>query len=313
MLHGDPRQWGPPPEDGTAVSIGVYDGVHRGHQAVVADLAEKAEVMGGLQRAVLTFDEHPQAVLRPERAPRLLTTIERRLELLEELGVDVVGVLPFRQIRTFEADDFVCQVLVRALGARVLVVGSDFRFGRDRAGSVDTLRRLGAAEGFVVDAVPLLRANGPLSSSVIRGLVAAGDVAEAGKMLGRPVEVTGTVVAGEGRGADMGIPTANLDVPPQLAVPARGVYAGWAKVGGRALPAVINVGIRPTFGGGNETVEAHLLDFEGDVRHQECDLLFAVRLRDERRFDGPEALLEQIGADIAVARRILAESPGSGD
>ncbi len=148
---------------------------------------------------------------------------------------------------------------------------------------------------------------------MIRGLVAAGEVAEAGKMLGRPVEVTGTVVAGEGRGADMGIPTANLDVSPQLAVPARGVYAGWARWGGRTLPAVINVGVRPTFGGGSETVEAHLLDFAGDVRDQQLDLLFAARLRAEQKFDGPEALLEQIGADIDAARRILAGSLGSGD
>jgi riboflavin kinase/FMN adenylyltransferase len=288
------------------VTIGNYDGVHLGHQTVLTDLAERASALGGLPRAVLTFDPHPVAVMAPEYAPRLLTSIDQRIEILDYLGVDTVGVLPFERVRMMNPEQFVCDVLTRGLGARVVAVGSNFRFGHDRVGDIESLRAGGATFGFDVDVVPLLEGDGPVSSSVIRTMISAGAVDEARQALGRAFELRGEVVGGDRRGRSIGFPTANVDLPAGMAIPARGVYAVRARVGVHLLPAVVNVGVRPTFDGDRELIEAHLLDFEGELYGDEIGLLFEHRLRGEQKFAGVDELAEQIQRDIEAARLLLA-------
>ena len=306
VMRGDPRSWGPAPPGGSAVTIGVYDGVHRGHQTVVADLAARARTLGVDQRVVLTFDCHPVAVVSPERVPPLLATIEQRLEILDSLEVDAVGILPFQQVRTMHPSEFIHQVLLGSLGTRLIVVGTNFRFGRDRAGDVSALEQEGIRHGFEVDAVELLRGEGAtVSSSAIRTRLGEGDVAWVERALGRPFELRGMVVPGDGRGRTIGFPTANLSVSKEVAIPARGVYAVEVRFANRSVPGVANVGFRPTFGGETMTVEVHVLDFEGDLYGQTLAVAFKRRLRDERRFDGVEALVSQIGKDVAEVRRLL--------
>ena len=308
VMRGDPRRWGPAPRGGSAVTIGVYDGVHRGHQIVLADLAARAGVLGVDQRAVLTFDRHPLALVSPDRMPPLLTTIEQRLEILESLEVDFVGVLPFEQIRTMHPAEFIHQVLLGSLGTRLIVVGTNFRFGRDRAGDVASLHEEGTRHGFEIDAVELLRGDGAaVSSSAIRSQLSIGDVAWVEEALGRPFELRGVVVAGDGRGHMIGYPTANLSFSGEMAVPARGVYAVRVKQGDASFPGVVNVGVRPTFGGETLTVEVHLLGFEGDLYGQTLAVSFKHRLRDEQRFAGVDELVAQINQDVAQARRLLGD------
>jgi riboflavin kinase/FMN adenylyltransferase len=312
VLRGNPRLWGPAPPGGSAVTIGVYDGVHRGHQAVLADLATRAGILEVPQRAVLTFDRHPLGLVSPERVPRLLTTIEQRLEILESLGVDLVGVLPFEQVRDMHVAEFIHQVLLGSLGARLVVIGTNFRFGRDREGDVGALREEGIRHGFEVDAVELLRGDGAtVSSSAIRSLLAAGDVEGVESALGRPFELRGLVVPGDGRGETIGFPTANLSFSDEMAVPARGVYAVQVSMGDRLIPGVVNVGVRPTFGGEVLTVEVHLLGFQGDLYGQTLGVRFKHRLREEIRFSGVDQLVAQIEGDIALARRLLGERYGT--
>lgn len=306
VLEGDPRDWPEPTGPGTAVTIGNYDGVHLGHQTVLADLAERASALGGLPRAVLTFDPHPVAVMAPEHAPRLLTSIDQRIEILDYLGVDTVGVLPFERIRMMDPEQFVCDVLARGLGARVVAVGANFRFGHDRVGDVESLRAGGTTFGFDVDVVPLLEGDGPVSSSGIRTMISAGAVDEARQALGRAFELRGEVVAGERRGRSIGFPTANVVPPAGMAIPARGVYSARARIGVQLLPAVVNVGIRPTFNGDLELIEAHLLDFEGELYGDEIGLLFEHRLRGEQKFEGVDELVAQIQRDVEAARLLLA-------
>jgi riboflavin kinase/FMN adenylyltransferase len=290
------------------VTIGVYDGVHRGHQAVLTDLAARGDLLGVAQRAVLTFDRHPRELVSPERVPGLLTTIEQRLEILESLGVDVVGILPFEEVRQMYAAEFIHQVLLGALGAKLIVVGNNFRFGRDREGDVTALRQEGLRHDFEVDAVELLHGErAAVSSSAIRSLLAAGEVERVEEALGRPFELRGGVVVGDGRGRTIGFPTANLAFPEEMAVPARGVYAVRADLNGRSIPGVSNVGVRPTFGGETLTVEVHLLDFDGSLYDQTLGVAFMHRLRDEQRFEGIDGLVAQIQSDVAAARRLLSE------
>jgi len=305
VLYGDPVRWSLP-STGSAVTIGVYDGVHRGHQRVIEDLETMGVSLGARRRVVLTFDRHPMAVLDPARAPKMLTTMERRLDILEHLGVDVAGVLPFDQVRQMRPEEFIRRVLVDALHARLVVVGSNFRFGVDRSGGVDTLRSAGARLGFEVDAVDLLRGDGAtLSSTAIRGMLARGEVEAAADALGRLFELPGTVAGGDGRGSDLGYPTANLDVPEELLIPANGVYAVWATVHEKTHPAVANIGVRPTFAGTERVVEAHLLDVAPTLYGESMTLHFVGRVRDEQRFVGADELVAQIGLDIAKARAML--------
>jgi riboflavin kinase/FMN adenylyltransferase len=240
--------------------------------------------------------------------PALLTTIEQRLEILEGLGVEFVGVLPFEQIRDMHPAEFIHEVLLESLGAKLIVVGTNFRFGLDRAGDVAALQMEGTRHGFEVDAVELLRGDGAtVSSSMIRALLAEGDVEGAERALGRPFELRGVVVTGEGRGRLIGFPTANLSYSDEMAVPSRGVYAARVNVGDVSLPGVVNIGRRPTFGEGAHTVEVHLLGFNDDLYDRALGILFKRRLRDERRFDGVDDLAAQISLDVEASRRLLGE------
>ena len=307
VLRGNYEDW-VPPEGGAAVAVGVYDGVHLGHRAVLARLGSRGEELGGLPLAVLTFDRHPLAVVDPARVPRALTSEAHKLELLAEAGVDLAAVLTFDdETRKLGPEDFAADVLVGALGATVVGVGSGFRFGRGRSGDVEELRTLGLGLGFYVEEIDLVGLAAPVSSTAIREAIATGDVVAAEAGLGRPFELRGTVVRGDARGAGIGFPTANLDLDPALLVPGRGVYAVWVEfeAGDPDYPGVANVGIRPTFDGTREVVEVHLLDFEGDLYGRELRVRFVARLRGEQKFDGVDALAAQIARDVAAARELL--------
>jgi riboflavin kinase / FMN adenylyltransferase len=300
---------------GAVVTIGAYDGVHLGHQAVLRLVRELADARG-LEAALVTFDRHPAEVVRPESAPRLLTTLEQRLELLDATGdLDLCWVLTFDEARSKEAaEDFVREVLVDGVGARLVVVGADFHFGHRRGGNVPLLERMGAEFGFEVLGLGLVAVEGdatgvPYSSTRIRELLAKGDVAEAGRLLGRPHEVRGVVERGDQRGAEhLGMPTANLTVPERICLPADGVYAGtFVAEDGVERPAAISVGTRPTFyEDGDVLVEAYVLDFDGDLYGQRVKVRFREWVRGQERFDSTEVLVEQMNADVEATRRILA-------
>jgi riboflavin kinase / FMN adenylyltransferase len=302
------------PGPGTAVTIGAYDGVHLGHRALLADLSTRAAA-AGLTTVVVTFDRHPAAVVRPESAPKQLTSLEQKLELLADAGMERTVVIPFDEARADEtAEDFVQEVLVDQLGARLVVVGEDFHFGHGRKGNVEMLRRLGAEDGFEVVGVGLTGdGTEPVSSTRIRALLAAGEVEEAARLLGRRHEVRGPVVRGDGRGgAELGFPTANLSLPDDIALPADGVYAGhYRRPDGTVHRAAINVGRRPTFyeaGTAPVLVEAYLLHFGGDLYGEPAQVSFAHRLRDEQRFDSVEELVAQMREDVAATERVLASA-----
>ncbi len=300
---------------GAVVTIGAYDGVHLGHQAVLRLVRELADARG-FEAALVTFDRHPAEVVRPESAPRLLTTLEQRLELLEATGdLDLCWVLTFDEARSKEpAEDFVREVLVEGIGARLVVVGADFHFGHRRGGNVPLLERMGAELGFEVLGLGLVAVEGeasgvPYSSTRIRELLAKGDVAEAARLLGRPHEVRGVVERGDQRGAEhLGMPTANLTVPERICLPADGVYAGTFVAEDEVeRPAAISVGTRPTFyEDGDVLVEAYVLDFDGDLYGQRVKVRFREWVRGQERFDSTEALVEQMNFDVEATRRILA-------
>lgn len=267
-----------------AAAIGTFDGVHRGHVRVL-----EAAKAAGLRPTVVTFDPHPRTFFGSDVA--LLATVERRLELLREAGIDDVLVLPFDEdLADLSAEDFADRIL-RAAGIEVVAAGDGFRFGRGRAGDLDLLERL----GFDVRRVPLVE---NISSSHIRALLAAGDVENAARLLGRPAEVEGTVVHGDHRGSGLGFPTANLDVPPQLLVPALGIYAGAAD--GRR--AAISIGTNPHYGGGARRVEAFLLDYEGDLYGKRLVVALWEKLRDEAAFSSEDELVAAIAEDVRRTR-----------
>jgi riboflavin kinase/FMN adenylyltransferase len=306
VVDGPPQGWALPAR-GRAVTVGVFDGLHAGHRAVLDLLRRRAAELGGLETAVVTFDPHPLAVVAPEQAPRLLTGIAHRLELLEAVGVDVAAVVAFdEEMRLLTPAAFAAGVLADALQARLVVVGEDFRFGRHRLGNVASLAELGDAHGFAAEILPLVGGEAPISSTRVRVLVAAGEVEEAAVALGRPHELRGNVVPGDGRGRTLGFPTANVALDPGLAVPGNGVYAVRAGRPGEPLrPGVANVGTRPTFGGGEAGLEVHLLDEAGDLYGATLRVAFISRLRDERPFAGGAELATQIEADVTAARRRL--------
>ncbi|MFP5309043.1 MAG: bifunctional riboflavin kinase/FAD synthetase [Actinomycetes bacterium] len=303
----------------SVVAIGVFDGVHAGHRAVLAHAAGVAADRG-VRTVAVTFDRHPMAVVRPEAAPALLQPLRARVAALRAAGADEVVVLTFDEsFSRLTPEAFVDRVLVGPLRAVHVVVGANFRFGHRAAGDVDALATLGEARGFTVDGLDLLAdAADVVSSTRIRDAVARGDVVAASEALGRPFELEGEVVHGEGRGRTIGVPTANVAPAAGLLVPAGGVYAAWARVvvdaDGAPLdeppaPAVVNIGTRPTFDGVGVSVEAHLLDTDRDLYGSTLALAFVARLRDERRFDGVEDLVAQIHADVDAARGVL--DPGS--
>jgi riboflavin kinase/FMN adenylyltransferase len=293
-----------------AVTIGNFDGVHRGHQALVSAAVTRARETGGLA-VVLTFDPHPARILSPGRAPAALTTLAQKEEILGNLGVDRLAVLRFdASVAGLAPEAFARDVLHGTLGARDVVVGESFRFGRRREGDARGLRGLGEKLGFAVHALPaVLERGSPVSSSRVRDELARGDVGAARALLGRPYSVDASVVRGEGRGRAIGVPTVNLE-PENEILPAEGVYAARCRIpGGRWQASVVNLGRRPTFGGGFVTLEAHLIDFEGDLYGARVRLEFHERLRSEQRFDGKDALVARILEDIARARTLLS-GPG---
>jgi riboflavin kinase/FMN adenylyltransferase len=306
----------PTPTTPSAVTIGAYDGVHLGHRAVIAEVRRLAAARD-LQTVVVTFDRHPAMVVRPESAPRLLCDLEQKLELLAGAGVDTTYVVHFDEERATEtAEEFVDEVLVGCLNARAVVVGEDFHFGHRRGGNVALLREMGASRGFVVDGLELVGLDGTpssdganVSSTAIRKLLADGDVAGAAVLLGRPHEVRGTVEHGDKRGRELGFPTANLHIPAEIQLPADGIYAGWfERADGTVHPTAMSLGHRPTFyerPEGAPLLECNVLDFSGDLYGEAVKVRFVERLRGEVRFDGVDALVAQMGADVAQTRALL--------
>lgn len=288
------------------VALGVFDGLHRGHQAVIELVVSLAKTHG-LLAAVVTFDPLPAMVLAPTKAPRLLATVEQRLEGLAALGVDEVRVLTFTHELAHEsAEDFIDRVLVLELQARWVVVGADFHFGHDRQGTVAMLRERGTAHGFEVVAAPLFGDGERWSSTSVRRALEKGDLESAAQVLGRPFALRGVVEHGDQRGETLGFPTANLKLSPTQELPAEGVYAGAARVDAQWWPAAISLGTRPQFyEDGDLLVEVHLVGFEGDLYGQTMDVVFLQRLRDQETFADLEKLIAQIARDVEKTREIF--------
>ena len=302
----------PWPTQRSVITIGAYDGVHLGHRAVISQVRERAQELGCLS-VVVTFDRHPASVVRPQSAPRLLTTLDQKIELLGQTRIDAVVVVPFDDARARETPvEFVEEVIVAALRARVVIVGEDFHFGHMRQGNVTLLREMGERHDFTCEPVVLVpRADGidePVSSTAIRRALAGGEIDTATRMLGRPHEVRGTVVTGDQRGRTIGFPTANVEVPAGTCLPSDGVYAGlYRRPDGSEHPCAINLGRRPTFYEGARTslLEAYLLDFSGDVYGESASVQFLAFLRSERQFGGLDELKAQLVHDIEHARRAV--------
>jgi riboflavin kinase / FMN adenylyltransferase len=287
------------------LTIGSFDGLHLGHQAVLGCLREKASEMG-LQAVMITFDPHPRCVLDPSNCPPMITTLEERLELAAQLGVEHAIVLEFnRALAALPAEEFMAQVLA-AMDLRCLVAGADFALGRARAGNVEWLRRHGAEAGYGVDVVQPVRLNGAeVHSSEIRRRLTLGEVEAANRLLGRAFTLSGLVLPGDRIGTEIGWPTVNLSVPAGKLVPARGIYAGWAVTPRAEYMAGISIGYRPTFTSAELRVEAYLLDFSGDLYQQRLGLRFVDRLHDEIKFSDMAELSAQIARDVETTRRLL--------
>lgn len=290
------------------VTIGVFDGVHKGHQAIIGHAVKRAKDLG-VQSVVVTFDPHPSEVVRPGSHPAVLTEPARKAELIEALGVDVLCVVPFTpDFSRLPAEQFAHDVLVEHLHAALVVVGENFRFGHRAAGDVPLLERLGQRFGFGVEGAPLVTEGGTIfSSTYIRSCIDAGDVTAAAAALGRSHRLEGVVVRGDQRGREIGFPTANLLSHRYAAVPADGIYAArlTRRAGASPLPAAVSIGTNPTFSGRERRVEAYVLDFEGDLYGERVALDFVAYLREMRRYDGVPALLAQIEEDVARTRQIL--------
>ncbi|GAA2155478.1 bifunctional riboflavin kinase/FAD synthetase [Kitasatospora kazusensis] len=302
-LEEIPGDWGR-----SVVTIGSFDGVHRGHQLIISRVVERARELG-VKAVVVTFDPHPSEVVRPGSHPALLAPQPRRAELMAELGVDAVLVLPFTPEFSRESPEaFVQQVLVDALHARQVIEGPNFRFGHKASGNVALLTELGRTADFDVEVVDLrLRcaAGEPFSSTLVRRLVAEGEVSAAAEVLGHPHRVEGVVVQGAQRGRELGFPTANVDTVPHSAVPADGVYAGWLTADGERMPAAISVGTNPTFDGTARTVEAYAIDRVGlDLYGLHVAVDFLAYLRGMEKFESIEALLDRMADDVKRAREL---------
>lgn len=313
QIIGDADRGAPRNDDRrSVVTIGAYDGVHLGHRAVIAQVRERALELG-CASVVVTFDRHPASVVRPESAPKLLTDLDQKLELLEATGIDAVYVVRFDEERATEAPvAFIERALVGDLRAREVIVGEDFHFGHKRSGNVALLAQVGATHDFVVSPIHLVgRPDGvaePVSSTAIRRALAGGQVEVAAQLLGRNYEVRGTVVHGDERGRQIGFPTANVEVPIMHCLPADGVYAGIVRLADSSRHrCAINLGRRPTFveHADHSLLEVHLLDFSGDLYGQRVQVSFTKFLRSERKFDGLEALKSQLKIDVAAARAAL--------
>ncbi len=313
------RDWSdsglPPSVAGTVVTVGTFDGVHLGHQDVLARIAVRAEEMG-LASVLVTFEPHPLEVVNPAAAPPLLTVGSERLEVVAESGIGYMAVVPFTKgLQRFAADQFVDEVLRRRFHMRHLVIGYDHGFGRDREGNVDVLRSLGAERGFGVEVVEAVRRVGgeehPISSTQIRRAVAGGDLRSAAAGLGRLYSVSGRVVPGEGRGRALGYRTINLGAPPRRKLlPPEGVYAVRVQTPHGPVGGMMNLGPRPTFADAAVSLEVHLFDTDADLYGAYVRVEFVSRLRDTRRFESAEALVEQLRNDERSARSALTGAAG---
>lgn len=307
ILEGHPV---PPLPNGSVVTVGTFDGVHRGHQALLDAVRRVADELGAPAVAV-TFDRHPATVVRPESAPRLLSTLSQRLELLERAGVDFVHVLRFDEDRSLEApDDFLREIVVGTWHARAAVEGENFHFGHRRRGDVTSLEEHGARFGFKVHTVALVhdeQLDEPVSSEAVRAALASADVATANRLLGRLYEVQGVVEHGDKRGRQIGFPTANVAVPGDIQLPADGVYAGWyERPDGSVHRTAISIGRRPTFYADNGLllVEAHLLDFDDDLYFEHARVRVETWLRGQTRFGSIDDLKAQLARDVETTRRL---------
>ena len=309
------RPW---PGERTVITIGMYDGLHVGHRAVIAQVRGRAAELGA-RSVVVTFDRHPMSIVRPESAPKLLTTLEQKIELLASTGVDATVVVSFSEEQSHEtAVDFVDRVVVNALGTRAVIVGSDFHFGHMRQGNVTLLREMGERHDFTAEPVRLVpRADGvdePVSSTAIRRALAGGEIDTANRMLGRPHELLGTVVDGDKRGRTIGFPTANVAVPQGMCNPADGVYAAlFRRPDGSEHAAAVNIGRRPTFykDAPHSLIEAHLIDFDGDLYGESVAVRFLAFLRSEKQFAGIDELKNQLVVDIEHARTAVLARRGN--
>lgn len=305
-VHFGAEQLNPPPE-GMAVTIGTFDGVHLGHRALIAETLADAEDLGCFSAAI-TWDRHPMTTLRPDKAPPLLSTPERKRELLAETGIDDLLVLAFDEgFSHMSPEDFVTAILVERLGVRSIRVGHDWRFGHRAAGDVDLLKKMAVDHGFEVAGADLMEvSDAPVTSSRIRAAIGDGDLELAARLLGRPYDVDGIVVSGASRGRSLGFPTANLGVEQTVARPPLGIYAGLAHIGEASRPAAISVGTNPTFGESDSVrIEAYLLDFDEEIYERSVRLEFWKRLRDERRFVSVEELVAQMERDVEATRALV--------
>ncbi len=295
---------GPFPVPSSAVTVGTFDGIHRGHQQVLAELLRVARDRRE-RSVVVTFDPHPLRIVRPHEAPRLLTTRAEKEALFAAYHIDVIAFVPFtHELAQYDPARFVNEILIGHFGLAHLVIGYDHGFGKGRSGDVEMLRKIGAQKGFEVDVIEPFQADGEnVSSSKIRSKLLAGDVVGAAHGLGRPFSLTGTVVKGDGRGKDLGMPTANLEVAePEKLIPLEGIYA----VRAQGRPAVMHIGPRPTIPGANPSLEVHIFDFSGDLYGQALTVEFHKRIRGIEKFESLEELAAAMQEDARVARKVFA-------
>tara|TARA_B100000902_G_scaffold394799_1_gene451913 strand:+ start:713 stop:1660 length:948 start_codon:yes stop_codon:yes gene_type:complete len=297
--------------DRTVASIGVFDGVHKGHQKLL-DLVKNKSMSEAIPSVVITFDQHPTEVTSPENAPKVLTPLSKKILLLDELGIDYVYVLAFDESRaSTPAVEFIREIFVEAIRAKAIFVGEDFKFGYKRSGNVDLLKSEGQALGISVNGVGLFNSEPfteePISSTAIRKHLKDGELSLANEKLGRPYSMSGKVVPGDQRGRTIGFPTANIEFDEKMALPSDGVYAAtYLGKGGVRKIAAVNIGKRPTFSNGVKSiVEAHLLDFEGDLYGDDATLTFYKRIRSERKFSGLEEFQLQLGIDLTQIKELL--------
>jgi len=294
--------------NGSVATIGVFDGVHRGHRAVIKKVVERARALG-TKSVVVTFDPHPSKVLRKGRAAPSLISLEHRIRLIEELGVDILVILAFTdELARCSAEKFVKRILVNGLGVKEVYIGENFFFGRGARAGASRLRLIAGATSVTVKAVPFIRTGGKTaSSSLVRKLIFSGRIGMAKRVLGRPVAILGTVVPGSGLARGLGYPTANIN-PHHEVIPPRGVYAVNIRYGGKSLGGVLNIGWKPTFFSPRDrepTIEVHIFDFRRKIYGRVLEMLFVKKIRNEIRFKGREPLVRQIRRDVAAARRIL--------
>jgi riboflavin kinase/FMN adenylyltransferase len=297
------------PFTNSVITLGNFDGIHLGHQELVRMVIRRARETGG-QSMVVTFRPHPLKVLAPEKCPPLISIYEEKIRLFEKLGIDVLVKIPFSlRFAEMPPRTFVKSILCDLIGAKDIFVGYNYRFGRSREGNTQTLKQMGEEYGFIVHEVEQISLDGEvISSTKIRQLLSTGDVGHAAKLLGRPYAITGIVIRGDSRGKTLGFPTANI-ASKHAIIPSDGVYAVKLLARDKCLSGVVNIGLRPTFNTRSLAIEVHIFDFDEDLYGEEVTLFFIRKIREERKFDTPDALIGQIKKDIGTAREILVSSP----